>query len=50
MFRTLHRARGASMLGASHPGDVGPFGPYDHGQDDEDHDGLDGQDDETTTT
>lgn len=28
MIRTLHRTRGASALGARHPGEPGPFGPY----------------------
>lgn len=26
MIRTLHRTRGASALGARHPGESGPFG------------------------
>lgn len=45
MIRTLHRTRGASAVGARHPGETGPFGvrpDVDDGQDDEpddqDHD------------
>lgn len=44
MIRTLHRVRGASALGARHPGELGPFGPYGADEDHPDEDDL--QDDE----
>ncbi|WP_405671430.1 hypothetical protein [Streptomyces sp. NBC_01530] len=40
MWRTQHRTRGASALGARHPGEHGPFGrrpDEDDDQDDEHH-------------
>lgn len=45
MFRTLHRARGTSAIGARHPGERGPFGPYgaDEEQLDEGDDQADGE-------
>ncbi|WNZ11482.1 hypothetical protein [Streptomyces sp. 11x1] len=38
MNRTLHRVRGASALGATAPGQTGPFGPYGADEDDLDDD------------
>ncbi|MER5211957.1 hypothetical protein ABT063_15590 [Streptomyces sp. NPDC002838] len=59
MIRALHRVRGASAVGARHPGETGPFGvrPHensanlplfseDHDQDDLDDDGQDAEDDD----
>lgn len=41
MIRTLHRTRGASVLGARHPGELGPFGRRPDEDDlGEQHDGL----------
>jgi hypothetical protein len=42
VIRTLHRVRGASAIGATGPGERGPYGWYGAGEDD----GDDGQDDE----
>lgn len=46
MIRTLHRTRGASALGARHPGELGPFGRWpDLDEDDDQDDGEQQADD-----
>jgi hypothetical protein len=45
VIRTLHRTRGASALGASRPGETGPFGPYGAREDGLEDDVDDDQDD-----
>lgn len=35
MIRTLHRTKGAPALGATSPGQSGPFGPYGSNEPDE---------------
>lgn len=44
MIRTLHRTRGASAIGASRPGGVGPYGRWPVEPDPDDDDGQDDED------
>jgi hypothetical protein len=48
VIRTLHRTRGASAVGARHPGETGPFGPYGADEDDLGEDDEDDQDHDDT--